>query len=156
MERLILTVGKRETPSAREAPQEKKLEKEVGRTIPKETAAPRLAQLQEMKAKLEEQNEQLGVAGEWQSALDTLHALDAEELESLQKTGRLRSGERLRGRQREIDPLEAMRLASLASQGVRRLTWGKFDELFAELVAVAETVMKDALSPLKRMLGLRG
>jgi hypothetical protein len=149
----LLATEERELQSARKGLQESELEKKAEESRVKETEAPRLAQLKEVKAKLEEQNEQLGVADEWQSALDTLHALDTAELESLQKTGLRRNGERLRARRRALDPLEAMQLASLASQGVRRLTWGKFGELFAELMQVADTVLKDILSPFKRMLG---
>lgn len=151
----LIAAEEREVTSAREELAAPPAEEKTENPRAKETSAPRLAQIKEVKAKLEEQSEQLGVAQEWQSALDALHTLGADEIESLQKTGLRRNGERLRGRGRALDPLETMRLASLASQGVKQLTWGKFGELLAELMAVAETVLKDAFSSFKAMLGVR-
>ena len=115
----------------------------------------RLEFLRESQKELKKQHEQVGIAEEWQEALDTLHTLRPDELSSVQKTGLLPDGKRLRGRRRELDPRELQSLALLAGRGVKRLTWGKFGELFADLMEVADALLKDALAPLKQILGFR-
>src|SRR3989338_2454884 len=113
----------------------------------------RLKLLREAQKELKKQHEQVGIAEEWQEALDTLHTLQPDELSSVQKTGLLPDRKRLRARRRELDPRELQSLARLAGRGVTRLTWGKFSELFADLMEVMDVLLKDALAPLKQILG---
>ncbi len=108
--------------------------------------------LNEIRKELEQDEVRLKLADEYNEVLSELYDLrenTPEEFEAVRKTGRKRNGERLRGRDRFLSESEAKELASFSKEGgLRRMTWGAFQMLYA----MADRVITDALSAVRNIL----
>lgn len=110
-----------------------------------------IEKLEKAREKLEKEQRQIELADEYNDVLASFSELSPDELELIQKTGKTKKGELLHNMTgHEIHSDIAKELASLYTRGGRHITWGAL----TKLSAIVDTLLGDALYPLKRFLHL--
>jgi len=111
-----------------------------------------IAELEGVKEKLEEREEKLTLAEEFNDVLDSMNTFSDEDVESLAQTGRLKDGRELWNKKKgeSVHSDVAKELAHLYKGGARRVTWKMLDTVSK----VVDAVLHDIVSAVKGTFGI--
>ncbi len=109
-------------------------------------------EIKKVRGELEEEKKKLDVAEEFNEVLSGFSELDEDELNAIAETGLGKDGKQIEHKGKHINTKIAKELASLASGGVKRLTWGALKTVFS----LVDAILNDVFYPIKKILHIPG